>query len=407
MADTTQIDERNITDEKIERLRRRIGIIDRWRGSPTYAVSDTDSFRRVAEGAGDDNPLFTDPEYGKRSRWGTSIGSPMYVFATGLQDETPWTEEEKEAMSGGDPLRGSGQYLSGERWAFIRPVTPGVRMHMKNFLHDVEVRDSEFGGGRIAVLTHRMVFTDDEGGLLAIYEQTYHHADRTASRETGKYREVEIPRYTDEEIQAIDDVYDNEFRRGSDKLLINDVAVGDELPLMVKGPLTVTDVVCHHAANGIGSMARGPLKLARANRKRKAGFYTKNPLNVWDCAQRCHWEDDYAQQLGHPAAYDYGLMRTSWLLHFITNWIGDDAWITRMSSQLRRFNYIGDTTWIQGRVSAVHADQSPPAVDVVMEGVNQRGETTCLGTATVLVCRPDGTVPELPDLGYDDIPHHL
>ena len=68
-----------------------------------------------------------------------------------------------------------------------------------------------------------------------------------------------------------------------------------------------------------------------------------------------------------------------------------------------RFNYIGDTQWMRGRIERVEAASSLPAVDVSIEGVNQRGETTCTGEATVLLCGPDGVPPLLPELRIDDL----
>jgi hypothetical protein len=113
--------------------------------------------------------------------------------------------------------------------------------------------------------------------------------------------------------------------------------------------------------------------------------------------QRCHWENDYAQDLGQPAAYDYGMMRTNWMVQLLTNWMGDYSWLYRLSTQIRRFNYVGDTHWVRGQVVAVDASACPPSVEITMEAVNQRGETTCAGEATVLVCADDGTPPMIPE----------
>ena len=41
-------------------------------------------------------------------------------------------------------------------------------------------------------------------------------------------------------MSEIASTYDNEWRRGADKLRINDLEIGEELPQIVKGPLTLT-----------------------------------------------------------------------------------------------------------------------------------------------------------------------
>ncbi len=132
-------------------------------------------------------------------------------------------------------------------------------------------------------------------------------------------------------------------------------------------------------------MPVAPSSSPHRSRKRIPAFYTRNSLNVFDVAQRCHWENESAQELGHPAAYDYGAMRTNWMVHLlISNWMGDDAWISRLSARARRFNYVGDTQWMRGRVES-GSQRMPPSVDLMVEGVNQRGETTCTSPPLYLV----------------------
>jgi acyl dehydratase len=397
-----------ITDEAIERLNRRRGIPVKWGERPRNTSSSADSIRQFATGYGDDNPLFTDSDYAAATRWRAPLAPPLYFMSAGNRRKVVWTDEQTEAMGGGDPLRGVGQYMTSERWAFVRPVTPGIRLWKTQYLDRVDVRESEFAGGRVVVLTHRILYTDDDGQIFALNERDYHHADRKASGETGKYRDIKIAPYSDEEMDAIGAAYENEFRRGAERLRVDQVSAGDELPEIVKGPLTVTDIMAYHVGLGWGGMGGGPLRLAHKNRKRVPGFYTKNSLNVFDVAQRCHWESEFAQELGHPAAYDYGAMRTNWTGHLITNWMGDDAWISRLSTRIRRFNYVGDTQWMRGRVESVDAASVPAEAKLVLEAVNQRGETTCQGTATVLLSSADGDVPELPVVSsLDDLPEKL
>lgn len=397
----------SISDEAIERLHRRIGIPVKWGERPRNTSATVDSIQQFTNGYGDDNPLFTDPAYASGSRYGDLVAPPLYFMTTGVSTPVTWTDEQAEAMSGGDPLRGVGQYMTYERWAFIRPITPGVRLRRKRYLDGIDVRTSTFGGGRVVVLTHRIEYSDDEGQLFALNERDYHHADRKASGESGKYRDIEIMPYSDEQMAAIEAAYAAERRRGGDPLRIEDVSPGDELPRIVKGPLTVSDIISYHVGIGLGSMAGGPLKLAYKNRQRIPSFYTKNSLNVYDVAQRCHWESEFARELGHPAAYDYGAMRTNWAVHLLTNWMGDDAWISRLSTRIRRFNYVGDTQWLGGRVESVEQGATS-RVEVSIEAVNQRGEVTCEGRATVLVCDDRGVPPAFPEVtSVADLPTRL
>jgi hypothetical protein len=95
-------------------------------------------------------------------------------------------------------------------------------------------------------------------------------------------------------------------------------------------------------------------------------------------------------------AYDYGVMRDCHLSHFVTDWMGDDAWLVRQSSEIRKFNYVGDTHVITGEVVDKRVDDGLYLVDIEMRGTNQRGVVTCPGKATVALPSRDGGPVVLP-----------
>ena len=98
-----------------------------------------------------------------------------------------------------------------------------------------------------------------------------------------------------------------------------------------------------------------------------------------------HWEDKRANKVGAPRAYDYGMMRTSWIIHYCTNWMGDDGFLWKESDQTRKFNFHGDTQWIKARVSGKRREATLHIVDLEVWCENQRGEVTSPGTASVLL----------------------
>ena len=101
---------------------------------------------------------------------------------------------------------------------------------------------------------------------------------------------------------------------------------------MAKGPLTTTDMIVFHAG-GYGFVPYEPCanRIAYKNRQRIAPFYVKNEYGVPDVAQRVHWDNAWAQAIGNPMAYDYGVMRDCWLSHYMTDWMGDDGWLVSQS----------------------------------------------------------------------------
>jgi hypothetical protein len=78
--------------------------------------------------------------------------------------------------------------------------------------------------------------------------------------------------------------------------------------------------------------------------------------------------------------------------------MGDDAWLWKLDCQFRRFNYVGDTHWMRGRVTGktlVGGDR--PAVELELTGENQRGEVTTPGHATILLPSREYGAVRLPE----------
>ena len=67
---------RELDEETLELVRRRIGIPVRFSPREHNEVASTDSFRHFARGYGDDNPLYGDPEYATASSWGGPLARP-------------------------------------------------------------------------------------------------------------------------------------------------------------------------------------------------------------------------------------------------------------------------------------------------------------------------------------------
>ena len=201
-------------------------------------------------------------------------------------------------------------------------------------------------------------------------------------------------------LAEIDAHYARERARGSEPRWWDDVEEGDEVGPLVKGPLTVTDMICWHVGMGMGLYGVKPLRLGWRNRLRVPRFFHKDDLGVPDVLQRVHWDPAYARKAGNPTTFDYGRMRETWLIHLCTDWMGDDAWLWKLDCQFRRFNYVGDTHWMRGRViRKTLVDGDRPAVELDLAGENQRGEVTTPGHATILLpSREHGPVrlPEPP-----------
>ena len=87
------------------------------------------------------------------------------------------------------------------------------------------------------------------------------------------------------------------------------------------------------------------------------------PLLDYDVPEFVHMEDSRAQIIGIPGAYDYGYQRISWLDNVVTNWMGNDGFLKNLNGTLKRFNIVGDTHWMKGKVVKKYIVDSEHLVD--------------------------------------------
>jgi len=400
MVEASQIGESGrITDEGVARLCARVGVAEPHPQPPHYRLPTLDTFRNVAIAYGDDNPLWCDPSYGETTRWGSAIAPPPLVGGDTLvgEDEVTVVAPEQRQLMKGDPLRGVHAFYAASAREWWSPLYPQRRVFRRNALVAALEKTSEFAGRAVHEWTAQ-VFRDEQGGLLSGQYRLMVRTERDQARKNKKYGGVVLGAYTDDQIDEIEAQYGRERARGSDPRWWEDVNVGDEVGPMVKGPLTVTDMICWHAGMGMGLYGVQPLRLGYQNRMRIPRFFHRDSQNVPDVMQRVHWDPDFARRTGNPTTYDYGRMRETWLIHLCTDWMGDDAWLWKLDCEFRRFNYVGDTQWLRGRVvRKLLMPGDRPAVELELDAVNQRAESTTPGHATILLTSREYGPVRLPD----------
>ena len=398
MSATTSAEFEKATDYsfKEEDIERAKALVGRYAPSPArehLTEATHDAMRNFARSYGDDNPLFNSETYGESTRWGGQIAPPMIPI--GL-NRPLYGDPPKEKLKR-PSFRGIHVFVSGSTWNWYRPIRRGDQLFSFGGTESVVEKESEFAE-RSVLVTYVSVKVNQRAEIVAISRTLAIHTERKTAREKGKYSAIEPATYTDEDIAEIDEIYAAEQPRGADTRWWEDVTVGEVITPMAKGPLTETDMIVFHAG-GYGFVPYAPCsnRIAYKNRQRIAPFYVKNEYGIPDVAQRVHWDSAWAQAIGNPMAYDYGVMRDCHLSHFLTDWMGDDGWLVRQSSEIRKFNYIGDTHVITGEVVGKRVEDGLHLVDIELRGTNQREVVTCPGTATVaLPSREQGPVV-LPD----------
>jgi acyl dehydratase len=377
--------EARITDEDIERARVLVGVDLAVKDRQFVTEATEDSIRNFAASTGDDNPLFADPDYAQKTRWGSQIAPNIMAAVVNrplLGDALP---AELKAIKKG-LFRGIHVFVSGSQWSWYRPIRPGDKIFSFAGEDGVEVKPSAFAGRTVTKFLRTVKFTQ-EAEVVGVYRKRSILSERKEAAERNKYSDVKPAQWTDEELRKIDDIYGAERRRGGEPRWFEDVEVGEEMGKMAKGPLTVTDMIVWHSG-GYGFVPYGLVshRLSWKNRKRIPVFYIKNSMGVPDTAQRVHWDIDLARETtGNPLPYDYGVMRESWLHHFLTDWVGDDGWVECQYDEVRKFNYLGDAQIITGRVMAKRLENGRCLVDVELETRSQRDVVCTIGRSTVVL----------------------
>jgi acyl dehydratase len=360
-----------ITELALAALRQRLGQRIEPVPEPWCYEASRDNIRHYAHGIGDDNPLWCDPAYGQTTRYGDIIALPSFLFAC---------SRIASGYVGGLP--GVHAMFAGCDFTWYRPIRRNASIATSAYLKDLIEHDTRFAGRAIQQIYH-VDFYDDTGDQLASADTWCFRTDRDLAREAGsKYDEVKQrpPRvYSREELSRIYALYEHETIRGQEPRYWEDVAIGTALPRLVKGPMTVTGFIAY--AQGWGGLYIRAHKLAYQLIARHRGLGIPNKYGIPDCPERVHWEAEFAHKVGAPGAYDYGPERCSWLSHAVTNWIGDDGMLHRLTCEIRRHNPEGDTLFIDGSVTGKYVNDGKKYVEFTLVAENQDDALSARGTA--------------------------
>ena len=362
-----------ITEKGLDDLRKRIGVPITDTIEPWNYEATRDAIRHYAHGIGDDNPLWCDPEYAAKSRFGTITALPSFMFTT---------NRIISGYVGG--LSGVHAMWAGADWKWHKPVMRNDTIRTEAKLKDLIEHQTRFAGRSFQQI-YNVRFYNQSGDLVSEADSWCFRTDRDVAREQGtKYKEVKArapEKYTEEQLAKIFELYAKEEVRGATPRLWSDVQVGDKLPTMAKGPMTVTGFICY--AQGWGGLYIRANKLAWAQHHKHPGLGIKNRFNIPDCPERVHWEEEFALKVGTPGAYDYGPERCSWLTHHLTNWQGDAGFLRSAHCQIRRHNPEGDAVFINGEVVRKFEEDGRKLVEIKQIATTQTGETSAFGGGVV------------------------
>lgn len=359
-----------ITEESLAEFSRRVG--RKLRISQNNELACKETIAAFCRGIGDENPLYCDEGYASKSPYGTVVAPPSWLYSVFLC----------YVQQG---LPGVHAFHSGTDWEFYRPVLLGDRIRPECVFLKFEEKPSQFGG-RMFMEYQEGKYFNQRGELAGKGISWLARVERSAAREKGKYAEIQLPHpWTESELKRIEEEVLGEKVRGAEPRYWEDVNVNDEIPPLVKGPFGVTDEIAFQAGT-IGNTLLAHSYGLRYFRKHPA-WGRRDPrtgsMEIWASV---HWDADAAQEAGLPYAYDVGVQRQSWVMHSLTNWMGDHGWLKSNYVEYRRFVYLSDVVWLKGQVVRKYVDgNGEHCVDIETRAVNQRGEDTAPGHSTVIL----------------------
>ena len=354
----------DLTDEAIQEARDLIGVD--LRRHPRWTEAGKEMIIRFALAIGSRNPLYISEELVSTNLFGALLAHPTILYCFDDAFVAP-------------KLPGIHAILGGTDWEFFRPVLLHDRISATARLLDVVKKTGDFCG-LMAIETGEVVYSNQEGEDVARATSYVIRTPRDTARSRGKYMNVTRYRYSPEDLETIDRAYEAEEIRGDVPRYWEDVQVGEQIPPIVKGPLSSDDML------NFVDIVRGTLTFSYFldhRRRHPDDVYWDPETGMPDSWDASMIKNSVAQEFGFPFAHDSGTQRVCWLENLVTNWTSNLGFLESLKVRLVRPNFIHDTTWCKGRVTGKSVQDGKFLADLELWCENQRGEITAKGSATV------------------------
>ena len=374
-----------MTDEMVDWVRSLVGVELQPKSVYFNTQASRDAIQRFADAIADTNPLWRDEQYAKHTRYGKNLAPPNFLFsvyspAGGMPNMGTW-------MPPGHGMAG------GTDWEYYLPIFEGDSFTYSEKILSVEPKQTRAWGMSYRI-DSEVTFWNQRGDLIAKGRGWVFRLDPT-SPEGGKRRPVH--QYTEDELERIFEIYQQERPRGAETRWWEDVQVDEELPPLVRGPLDAQDLLAWLVGAGASSIRahrRLSFPVKRPDWPRVLGqpieLEAKEPTFIRGPEAREsfqtaleHLDRSVSADRGVGAPFDFGPQRMSWLIALLTHWQGDDGFLKSMYCELRDVNQVGDTTWLKGRVVSKEVRGEDHLVEVECWGENQLGVVTMPGRATI------------------------
>jgi acyl dehydratase len=98
-----------------------------------------------------------------------------------------------------------------------------------------------------------------------------------------------------------------------------------------------------------------------------------------------HYDQEYARSRGLEGVIVHGQLVGAFLGQLMTDWVGEQGNLSKLSCSYKGMNYPGETITLKGRVLKKYAKKGEHLIECSVWAENPKGEKTASGTATVVL----------------------
>ena len=374
-AKKVQMTEGIFTEELIAEMRAKTGIILRIDQGINNEEATRMAILKFADGIGDPNPLWRNEEYAKKTRFGTIIAPPSWVFSVFAGINFGW--------------KGLGGFHSSTDAEFYKPIYRNDKITPQCQFNGFDGPKPSSFAEKVIVNKKENTYSNQNGELVAKVNWFVTRMERLKARQKGRDSAMKLPyQWSEVELKKIEADILAEEPRGATIRYWEDVQVGEKLNHITKGPLGMTDEIAFLIGGGapIARLAAHGVML-RSYQTHPAWAYRDPDTGALEPIFSVHYNKAAAfAQGGLPLQYDIGFQRHTWQMHLLTNWMGDDGWLKRTHVEFRKFVYFSDVVRLEGTVTKKYMDDNgEPCVDIDTTAINQRDEMVMPGNGTVIL----------------------
>ncbi len=289
----------------------------------------TDAVRHFAWGIGDNNPLWVDQDYGPPSGLTTTVAPPSFAYAIDETTVAPGFNEYE-------------RHYEVVKWEWFHRLEIGDRISAES-----KILGEDHDSAADVIWQHGETSFHCSGkGVVAKANVT----TRRDKKELTPVDERDEIKYTPEQLSEIEEAILNEKCRGASPRYWEELSVGDPLGIVTKGPLSIMDIVAWCA----GTMGSPDTQ---------KGFSTGG------------LDDQTAT----------GPQLAAWVMHLLTNWMGDNGFLHELTITFSGLPSLGSTTTISGSVSSTFMDENKCFCEITFTCLLQNGELIANGIALIEV----------------------